>query len=396
MAMGGEHWIAGVQYIHSLLYGNSLLPSEERGSLYLYLDFAQHRLSDYAAVRQLADRIQVTEFWSAESFRPYYNLRSVIGIVAREKRWPGWPRFALPEALRRDHIEILFAGHNVRPGLGLPQICWIPDFQHRHRPELFSNEEWQSRDRFFAEMMAEADRLVLSNRFSYEDAVRLYPQSREKLAVLPFTMYLGRGWRQPDPAVVVRKYRLPPKFLLFPSQFWKHKNHLAVFKAIHLLRQRGLNDVVLVCTGFPHDSRFPHYRDEVRSFLSDHNLEQVVRVLGLLPRSEQVQLMRAAAAIVQSSSFEGWSAVVEEGRSLGKVVFATDIPMHREQLAEKMYLFDPASAEMLADLLAAHWPSLSPGPDRESESVAESEYHNRIRHFARQFLTLCHGLSHAK
>ena len=123
-----------------------------------------------------------------------------------------------------------------------------------------------------------------------------------------------------------------------------------------------------------------------------HGLATAVRVLGLLPRDDQVQLMRAATAIVHSSLFEGRSAVLEECESLGKLVFASDIPMHRDQLTKRVHLFTPTSAEELADLLAQHWPGLIPGPDPESEAAAEAKYHTRIREFARQFIALCGGV----
>src|SRR4029453_6473755 len=124
-----------------------------------------------------------------------------------------------------------------------------------------------------------------------------------------------------------------------------------LFRAVQLLRERGIDDAVLVCTGFAHDYRFPNHAAELRKFLTTHRFEAAVRVLGLIPRHDQVQLMRAAAAIVQPSLFEGWSAVLEECRSLGKPVFASDIPMHREQRTERMHLFTPTSADALTDLL---------------------------------------------
>jgi glycosyltransferase involved in cell wall biosynthesis len=241
--------------------------------------------------------------------------------------------------------------------------------------------------------MAEANRVIVSNQCSYADAVRLYPQERDKLAVLPFTMYLGDEWREADAQDVALKYGLPRKFLLFPSHFWKHKNHVTAFRAIEILHRRGFDDVVLVCTGFPHDSRFPNHVKELREFVATHELETAVRILGLLPRKDQVQLMRAAAAIVQPSLFEGWSALVEEGRSLGKQVFASDIPMHQEQRTERVHLFPPTSAEALADLLAQHWPGLNAGPDLELEGTAEIEYRDRIREFARQFVAVCRSVA---
>ena len=396
MAMGGSSWIAGVQNLHGLLYGNSLLPTEEQASLRLYLDFREHRISDYRDVRMFSDGVYVTDFFPAAPLPLYRKLRWVASTVVRQRRWPALPRLDLPRLLRKHGADVLFAGTSVGRDIGIPQICWIPDFQHVHRPDFFSVDERQSRDQHFARTMAEADRVVVSNQCSYDDAVQLYPESQQKLALLAFSMYLGRGWRRVDTQRVLLKYELPKKFLLFPCQFWKHKNHATVFRAIHLLRKRGIDDAVLVCTGFPHDYRFPNYAAELREFLTTHGLEAAVRVLGLLPRHDQVQLMRAAAAIVQSSLFEGQSAVLEECESLGKLVFASDIPMHRQQRTERVHLFAPTSAEALADLLAQHWPGLIPGPDPELEAAAEAKYHIRIREFARQVIALCGGVVETK
>ncbi len=98
--------------------------------------------------------------------------------------------------------------------------------------------------------------------------------------------------------------------------------------------------------------------------------------------------MRATAAIVQPSLFEGWSALVEESRSLGKVIFASDIPMHREQLTERMHLFEPTSVDMLSELLGRFWKELTPGPDA-MEADTEAEYQIRIKDFARKFTVVC-------
>ena len=62
LGMGGSDWIAGVQYLHSLLYGNTLLPQDEQSALRVYLDRHYHRTSDYRAVIPFTRGLQVTEF----------------------------------------------------------------------------------------------------------------------------------------------------------------------------------------------------------------------------------------------------------------------------------------------------------------------------------------------
>src|SRR5438067_5113038 len=283
IAMGGSNWIAGVQNIHSLLYGNSLLPKEEQASLRLYLDFRNHCISDHREARMFSAGIHVTSFSPAASLPLYRKLRRIASSVVRQRRWPALPRLDLPRLLDKHRTDVLFAGLHIERDIGTPQICYIPDFQHVYRPDFFSVEERQYRDQHFARFMAEADRVIVSHQCSYNDAVRLYPESQQKLALLAFSNYLGRGWRMADVQRVLLKYELPKKFLLFPCQFWKHKNHPTVFRAIQLLRERGIDDQVLVCTGLTHDYRFPNCAAELREFLTMPGLATSVRVLGLIP-----------------------------------------------------------------------------------------------------------------
>lgn len=56
-----------------------------------------------------------------------------------------------------------------------------------------------------------------------------------------------------------------------------------------------------------------------------------MQVLGVVPRSDYVQLVRAAALIVQPSRYEGWSSVVEDARALRKRIVLSDIAVHLEQ-----------------------------------------------------------------
>lgn len=379
--MGSRRWVAGTHYLQSLIYGNSMLPSDARSTLRLYVDANGASASDYSEVEAFTAGFYTTDFrWTP---RPgiYPRLRKTARRLLRPNPKPA-P--ALRRLLRKHRTKVLFAGNGIERNIEIPQVSWIPDFQHVHRPDFFSPEERENRDRHFSRVVKEAKRVIVSNQYSYCRAKQLFPGAMQKLAILPFTMYLGEDWRAADPRQVVRKCELPRKFLLFPSQFWKHKNHLTLFRAIGRLHARGLHDVVLVCTGFQEDYRFPNYGQELRDFLTANDLTASIRVLGLLPRHDQVQLMRASAAILQPSLFEGWSALVEESRSLGKVIFASDIPMHREQLTDRMHLFEATSVDMLSELLGRFWKELTPGPDA-MEADAEAQYQIRIMDFARQF-----------
>ena len=136
----------------------------------------------------------------------------------------------------------------------------------------------------------------------------------------------------------------------------------------------------------PHDRRWPGYGESLVEFIRAHDLEGNIRILGLLPRRGQIQLLRAAAALVQPSMFEGWSALVEDARLFHKHLYLSDIDVHREQNpphAEYFRLDDP---EILADMLARDWDALEPGPHPVDEAAARGHHQDFMTAYARSFL----------
>jgi len=390
---GNAQWIAGVHYQQGLLYGNSLLPPDQQAAFHLLLRREQHDPDHYQTMQPYLQSLYALDYFP--SLRPEWSnrLRYVLRKALRERKL-AFPTNEFPRLLRALRIDAIFPANDlIAPRRSVRQVSWITDFQHVHLPEFFPAKEIAFRNQVFERLMRLSDTVIVSNQFSYTDAVRLYPAYAHKVALLPFTMYLDQHWSEPDVAAYRQQYGLPDKYLLFPSQFWKHKNHALLFEAIRLLRQRGVDDMVLVCTGSPHDYRAPAYFQQLQQFITNHRLDTAIRILGLLPRHDQVQLMRGAAAVVQPSLFEGWSALLEDCRSLGKRVFASDIPMHHEQLTPQTTLFDPRSAHALAECLETHWPSLTPGPDPLLEATADHTYQQRIGQFAQRFITICQSVT---
>jgi glycosyltransferase involved in cell wall biosynthesis len=229
---------------------------------------------------------------------------------------------------------------------------------------------------------------VVSSQDAYEDLLRWYPcASPERVSAFPFVSVAAEEWYTGDPATTAANLGLPRKFLIFPSQFWKHKNHRCLFEAIRLAAASE-PDIALVCTGQMEDSRDPRHSEELLNILREPELRDRVHCLGLLDRQVQIQLLRQAAAVVQPSLFEGWSALVEDTRLLGRPLYVSDIPVHREQDPPRTCFFDPHSPEALAALLVKDWPQLEPGPDPAGEQLARSIQTCRAVDFGRRFLRI--------
>jgi len=177
---------------------------------------------------------------------------------------------------------------------------------------------------------------------------------------------------------------LPMDFIFLPNQFWKHKNHEVVIKAMQIFKDRGKN-ILVAASGQIEDARHPQYYDNLQKLVRVLKVTEHFRFLGMIPYEDLIGLMRASIAIINPSLFEGWSTTVEEAKSLGVPLILSDIPVHHEQADESTFFFDPYSRRSLAIAIELALGKYRPGPRPKQEKIAASAAANRSRAFVRDF-----------
>jgi glycosyltransferase involved in cell wall biosynthesis len=89
----------------------------------------------------------------------------------------------------------------------------------------------------------------------------------------------------------------------------------------------------------------------------------------VLPREEQLALLRASEAVIQPSRFEGRGAIGEEATLLGTQLLCSDLPVHRELNIPGALFFSVDGVEELAELMARDYQRSSKSTE---DIVAES------------------------
>jgi glycosyltransferase involved in cell wall biosynthesis len=176
------------------------------------------------------------------------------------------------------------------------------------------------------------------------------------------------------------KYRLPEKYFMISNQFHKHKNHKVLLEALVSLQGKK-SDVHFVMTGRFPDASFSPYMQELHSIIDGHNLQSQISLIGIIPRNEQLLLMKHAQAVLQPSLFEGWSTVIEDARSLQVPIIASSIPVNLEQLGTGGNYFNPNDDEKLAEILFNF-------PTRNLKKNIYDDYSERIRDAAKTFANI--------
>jgi glycosyltransferase involved in cell wall biosynthesis len=312
-------WIGGRYYLHHLVRAVSSLPDEERAPL---LDVSWGKKPDddpFMEVRQLLAGSRV--------LAPPQRLPARLKRkVRRTLRGWGDARDLFLDA----GVGALFP---IAPcdAPGIPYVFWLTDFQYMHLPELFPPEMRNWYKRYFDHNVCAARLVVLSSKSAYDDFAAFYPDHLPKARVLRFCSVPDESWWALDPRDVAGTKGIESPYVIVCNQFSHHKNHDVLLAAMRTLAEWG-SSVQLVCTGSTYGFRGDDYFKRLSVYMDEHGLRTRVHVLGLLPRAEQIALIRGASAVLQPSRFEGWSTIIEDAKSLGKAIVASDIAVHHEQL----------------------------------------------------------------
>lgn len=357
---GGKQWIAGVHYLSNI----------------------------FQALRSAQSDIELVLWaaWETDIKELQHFKELAHEFLEFPSDTPEWQQYNVGPFLKSQNIDCMFATADYGD-LGIPQLSWLFDFQHKEMPEMFPEYDLNVREEMFQLVFRRAELIVLSSKDAARACRKFYPEYADRTRVMPFMAHIPDAVYNRDPALATSKYNLPEKFIFVPNQMWKHKNHVVVLDALE--RAMKLDpSLTLVCSGATEDPRDPYYVPYLRSRILSLNYTDNIRLLGLIPEDDVFSLMRSCVAILQPSLYEGWSTVVEQARSLGKPILLSDIAVHKEQNPDFATFFAARNADELAHLLLATIKDGKRGPDLASEAAARQATHLRSVDFGRRFQTI--------
>ena len=372
-AIGGAKWTGGRNYLINLL---GAVDRFESGRVRPVLFLGEDVGAEVAAPFEGMKNVEVVRSPAFDAARAPSRLRDAVLF--------GVARAAISE-FERARIDVVFESATFYGWRSpFPTIAWIPDFQHRRLSSHFTRWGYWRREAGFQSQVATGRTLMLSSEDARKDCELFYPNSKGRTGVVRFTSTVSPYLLEADPERTAAQYELPDHFFFLPNQFWTHKNHALVVDALSLLKQRGTM-IVVAASGNPLDPRSPRHFQQLAGRVRELGLEESFRVLGMIPRTHLISLMRTCTAILNPSFFEGWSSTVEEARALGVPMILSHIGVHQEQMGDEAVYFDPTRPEALADLLVEAVAAARARPP-EIRTALNNDVH--VRRFASNFADL--------
>jgi glycosyltransferase involved in cell wall biosynthesis len=220
----------------------------------------------------------------------------------------------------------------------VPTVCTIYDLQYKTYPYFFAPEEIAQRDRTFLDACRHANALVAISDYSRDSAIlhgRL-PANRIRTIHLRMAHRIASP-QETDAPILSRLGLVAERYLLYPANFWKHKNHEMLLTAFGMARAQGLpEDIKLVCTGAPGERRDWLMRAAVGLGLAEH-----VAFPGYLSDAEMSVVMANAKGVIFPSLYEGFGLPVVEAMAAGIPVACSNITALPEVADDAALLFNP-------------------------------------------------------
>ncbi len=282
-------------------------------------------------------------------------LRAAIYLVRDVLDYTGLPRGRLrtwfERSLADQRVDVVWFATTYTERCDHPFVFTVFDVEHARQPwfpEVGALGEWERRDRHFSRYIRKATRVIVPNEAGREQIVHHFRINPERILCLAHpTPAFARdaGRREPMPRARVDTLGVSGRYLLYPAQFWAHKNHATLFESLAGLAQDGREPYALVLVGSDKDGQLGH----VHALVRDMGIAELVHFLGFVESDDLVALYQHAHALTYLSFFGPENLPPLEAFALGCPVVAADVPGAREQLGDAAILVPPTEPALVVD-----------------------------------------------
>jgi glycosyltransferase involved in cell wall biosynthesis len=333
---GGYNYLLNLVNVASTYLGGQIVPV-----VFFSDDAPEEDVAPFAIVSS-------AEIVRSRALRQSRRARAVMNALF----WGVDP--SIRDLFEKNHIDVVLEVAQFF-GWRLPQpaIAWMADFQHRLMKHLFSKRAYWRRELGFRAEIVSGRSVILSSEDARSQCQRFYPMTRGRTYVLQFAVAARSRIAPAEMHRIMAIYALPTHFYFLPNQFWRHKNHECVIRAIGRLTAAGYR-VVVAASGNPLDRGDPHHWPRLERLIEDLKVGANFRLLGMIPRDHVYALMQSCTALINPSLSEGWSTTVEEAKSAGTPMILSDLAVHHEQANGLATFFDPKDDKALAEILQSY------------------------------------------
>lgn len=228
-----------------------------------------------------------------------------------------WTLFALPKAVRQDHLDVFFSPtHYAPPFVNAPEVISILDVSYKHFPEMFGKRDLYKLSWWGKYSVKKAKKIITISENSKDDIIKTYGIQARKVDVIHVGIkdIINAHMKKEE---VLSKYQIDAPYILFVGTLQPRKNVKRLIQAISLLKNKKVQLVIIGKKGWMYEEIL---QSPVRFGVSDR-----VIFLHNVSNEELPIFYKNAECFVLPSLYEGFGLPVLEAMQLECPVIVSNV-----------------------------------------------------------------------
>ena len=261
-------------------------------------------------------------------------------------------------------------------------IYTIWDLCHRDHvefPEIKINGEFENRELRINYAVKRATSIIVDSEYGKLNLANKYNIVKNRICIIPFepiSFIRGKDVLSNKLFNVAEKYKIKNKYIFYPAQFWPHKNHIYILKAIYILERKYNIKLSIVFSGGDKGNK-----DKINAYSKKLGIQNRLLFTGFISNKELIALYKNSIALVMPTFFGPTNLPPLEAFKLGVPVIYPDLDGLRDQVGDAALLIDLYKPDSLSECLL----KLLGNEDLRNDLIAKgyeisakSENHDRL------------------
>tara|TARA_R110002051_G_scaffold57789_2_gene106761 strand:- start:3657 stop:4859 length:1203 start_codon:yes stop_codon:yes gene_type:complete len=228
-------------------------------------------------------------------------------------------------------------------------ITTLHDVQELYFPEFFKATNRAFRAQMYLDCVTKSHKIIVSYEHIAQDLKKYFNANPQKLQVCLLNM--KDLWF----AKIEEKLQgvFPPspfkeEYILFPANFWKHKNHNRLIEAFAIYKAKSNSDLKLVLTGYNKNE----VGLEAQQLGNNLGILNSIVFAGLLDEEELYATYKNAHGVVIPTLYEAGSFPLMESLILEIPVICSNVTSLPETIGDDQFVFNPFNVNDIAEKIS--------------------------------------------
>ena len=242
--------------------------------------------------------------------------------------------------LAKDKIDLVYflSPNAISQALNdIPYIFTLWDLGHLEElefPELTSGRIFESRELMYTKSLKKAFKVIVDSDYSKQYSINKYNLDEKRVEVLKFLPNIRVA--DNEGSIDIKKiYNIKNDYIFYPAQFWAHKNHMYILKAIKILKEIKNIDLDVVFSGSDRGNL-----EYILKKAKELGVDDLIHYAGFVPNKQIPSLYKQSLSLVMPTYLGPTNIPPLEAFFYNTSVCYSDKPSFREQVGDAVFYMD--------------------------------------------------------